>query len=32
MKSEDLKKLKEKVKELQTKKNEVLEIQKKYPS
>lgn len=32
MKSEDLKKLKEKVKELQTKKNEVLELQKKYQS
>lgn len=32
MKSEDLKKLKEKVKELQTKKNEILELQKKYPS
>ena len=29
MKSEDLKKIKEKVKELQTKKNEVLELQKK---
>ena len=32
MKSEDLKKIKEKVKELQTKKNEVLELQKKYQS
>lgn len=32
MKSEDLKRLKEKVKELQAKKNEILELQKKYQS